>query len=36
MENAQIGNSDLVDIKLANAVSEQVPNQPEKKKPCCQ
>jgi Ras-related protein Rab-6A len=36
MENAQIANSDLVDIKLANAVSQQVPDQPEKKKACCQ
>ena len=35
MENAQIGNSDLVDIKIQDAISKQVPAQPEGKKACC-
>lgn len=35
MENAQIGNSDLVDIKLATAESAQVPSEGQTKKACC-
>jgi Ras-related protein Rab-6A len=37
MENAQIGNSDLVDIKLQSASSQQIPgpDTPGAKKGCC-
>ena len=35
MDGAQIGNSDLVDIKLASTDSKQVPSEGEGKKKCC-